>query len=86
MNAYLFLRNRLNHDGTASVYVRVHKNRKKKDISTKIKVDPNFWDDEKKQLRCRTDKCRKINLALLDIKRRIDDILVNNQILTKISH
>ena len=80
MNAYLFLRNRLNKDKSATVYIRIIVNRQKKDISTKIKVNPEFWDDNKKQLNCRTEKCRKINLALRDFKRRISDIIINAQL------
>jgi len=77
---FIFNKNRLNLNGNVLIKCRLTYNKKRKDFSTGISVNPDYWDPKKQRLLDKSDQEETINMQLSLIKNKLSKAFLMLQI------
>ena len=78
LNAYFFIRkDQKNKDGTHTIYLRITKGTKKKDIATPVRTSLKHWNEKTNRISTRAWDSQRNNLLLDAIMKKAKDIIFN---------
>jgi len=72
--------NDLNHNGNSIIRCRLTYNKNRKDVSTGLSVNPDYWDSKKQKLLDSSDQEEYINIQLSLIKNKLNKAFLMLQI------
>ena len=77
---YLVITRRLNKSGLTPIRCRLTYNKQRKDFSTGLFVDPNYWDPKKQRLLDQSDQEETTNMQLSLIEHKISKAFLMLQV------